>query len=253
MHTNLQTHFITMCNTNKPSLHEIKENIFKALNRYTEVSEKKNKGESQADFCSESTKLSSFAANVSCPKTKNVRVKFCSLCSDKTGARETTHSTRDCPVYRSAEQKLQRLSSVGACTFCGYANHNSKSCNFKFTRTCFQCGGNHMSFLYPSKSKPAGSKIGVSKDKVRSGAVWMKEALQVQIGSQTILPTFTCWVQGIKTRALKDSGCQPHFIRSDIAKRANLKILKSNILLTINGFNEARDHFSDVVEVVLTV
>ena len=79
----------------------------------------------------------------------------------------------------------------------------------------------------------------------------MKEALQTQSGKESILPTFTCSLKGKNIRILKDSGCQSHFIEENLAKKLNLKIIKSNFPLTVNGFNTSKEYKTNIVEAEL--
>ena len=76
----------------------------------------------------------------------------------------------------------------------------------------------------------AKSKVNVKTSKcssVISGTVWTGSVFQVQVGNDSVLPTFTCCIGGRdRIRGLKDSGCQPHFIRTDIAEELRLNVVK---------------------------
>ena len=51
---------------------------------------------------------------------------------------------------------------------------------------------------------------------------------------------------------MKDSGAQCSFIDEHIANRENFRIIKSDVNLTVNGFNSSKSYKSKLVEVPLT-
>ena len=249
MSPELQTQLVSISNCNKPDLNQINEYIFQAVDRYLEIIDK-SKPKVTISY-GKSTVVNSSAVNVD---NFIHRKPFCTLCSDK--IKETSHLTKDCSVYKTPEAKVKRLRGLGACVICGYANHSSADCKFRFTKGCFNCGDNHMSFLCCNNSRfvknggAVKNSKGTSKNLVSTNTA-CAVALNIDVGSEAVLPTFTCKLRGRKVRGMKDSGCQPHFIRSDLAKQLNLPVVHRNFSLTVNGFNETQDYVTDVVKVEL--
>lgn len=119
-----------------------------------------------------------------------------------------------------------------------------------------------MSFLCVPKleagARGAGPKKGKGEfvkgvENVSSGTVLTEAALQVHVGSDAILPTFTCKIGERMVRAMKDSGCQPNFIETRIAVELNLPIVSKDVTITVNGFNESQHYLTNVVQVNLKV
>ena len=280
----LQTQLISICNTNKPSLTQIEENIFKALDRTNELnSHSKRKTESNL-ASQKSDHATNFAARVSVEKKPNSKpfVSFCSLCSEKGGSKVTSHNTRNCPVYQTPGSKRDRLEFLNACSLCGYVNHRTVNCERRFKQNCLSCNGRHMTFLCSESFPMSNSSVStnsnfssnanpntISKstsnnnvpkkqnsktnDKVTSGAVWTEAALHTNVGSDSLLPTFTCQIGNSCVRILKDSGCQPNFIEQNLVSLLSLPTVSSNLDVTVHGFNESKSYKTCEVEVNLVL
>jgi len=52
---------------------------------------------------------------------------------------------------------------------------------------------------------------------------------------------------------MKDSGCQPNFVSAALAEKNSLPILRKNIEITVNGFNESRQYLTNVVGIDLHI
>ena len=52
---------------------------------------------------------------------------------------------------------------------------------------------------------------------------------------------------------MKDSGCQPHCIKTEIAERLNLPIVESEFSVLINGFNESKNYLTKIVQVDMEI
>lgn len=130
----LQTQLITISNNNKPTLLEIEDNIFKAIDRSDEIKSKTNscRPESVATDREEDKCINSFATRIDTKQGDKKFIPYCSLCSDRSGPKVTEHRTRDSPNYTSAKSKCDRLNALSACTLCGYANHETSNCRHKF-------------------------------------------------------------------------------------------------------------------------
>lgn len=255
----LQNQLVHICNSNKPNLKQINDNIFEALDRYNEIIGKKNTKKDYVVKAKSSLQelptVSTFATNVNYDKNSNKRIPFCSLCSERNGPKNTSHSTRDCPNYRSAESKLERLKSLNACIRCGYVNHKTTDCSFKFSKPCLNCNGKHMSFLCASSKKnPNFEKINKNSGaNVTSGMICAEAAFHSNVGSETLLPTFSLSIDGLKLRGMKDTGCQPNFILSSVATELNLPVVKNNFQVTVNGFNQSKKYETKIVSVNLKI
>ena len=262
MPSNLQTQLVNICNSNKPDLADIKTNIFPAIDRYNEINVKTKAKKSVG--LSEMSGIESFAANVEYGKSnhrnneKQHRVGFCSMCSTN-DKRETSHVTRDCPTYGNPQAKLERLKYLGACTKCGFANHETSNCRFRFSKPCVHCDNPHMSFLCSKqnidhKTKNV-SKNGSNKDpkNINSSVVWTEFSLQNYDGSSSILPTFTFKIGDCTIRGMKDSGSQQSFISGFLAEKLNLSVERDNIPITVNGFNGSQAYNTKTVKVPFTI
>lgn len=277
MNSSLQDQFVHICNTNRPSMTQINDNMFRALERYNEINSRSRIRSVAANLVDSSVDniddpVTGFAADVKAISgaVRRPPVQICTLCSDHNGPKERSHSTRDCPVYTSPASKVNKLKSMNACTLCGYYNHSTNMCKFKFNKLCLSCSGPHMTFLCPinstktEKNSQTKSKVFSSNslpvhtniktaDKVSAGTVNIQNVFQVQVGSDTILPTFTCNIDGCKVRSMKDSGCQPNFIKAALAEKFNMPIIAENVPITINGFNESSKYLTNIVEARVTV
>ena len=153
---------MSICNSNKPSLDQINENIFKAIDRANDFMEFK----SSKNTLKNNRDTNSMAVGVVSPQNANSNKSlFCSLCSTQTD-RVTNHATKDCTEYLSIESKIKRLKSINGCTLCGYSNHATNKCKFKFQKNCFSCNGPHMTYLCQkniSKNKSESEKPKNSK------------------------------------------------------------------------------------------
>ena len=71
------------------------------------------------------------------------------------------------------------------------------------------------------------------------------------------LPTFTARIvsedSSVKVRIFKDGGSQRNFITSNLAKSLNLKILETNVALSIRGFLSKQSVTTDIVEVPVEI
>ena len=93
------------------------------------------------------TKSTSFAAGVTYKEDEKSKPKqFCSLCSNESN-KVDSHSIINCPFYKTPKDKLDKLESVNGCKKCGYTNHITTNCKFRFQRRCRNCSSWHFVFL----------------------------------------------------------------------------------------------------------
>ena len=255
MPSDLQSQLIIMCNNDKPSLSQINDKIFKALNRCNEMNSFQVKKDNSSNVVVKSGKVSNnntannFAVNIPQNSSKQKRY-FCTLCSSPSGAKVSTHGTADCPVYMNAETKIKRLRELNACIKCGYGNHSTDKCYFKFSKPCSLCKNNHMSFLC-NQNKNLKSDKQKPKTSANTANIWSVH--NINVGSNSLLPTFSALILGHKIRCMKDSGCQPNFIKTSVADRLNLPVIEENFPITINGFNGTQHYNTKVVRIRIEV
>lgn len=250
MHEKLRTQFVHITNNNKPSLTQINEHIFQAVERYQTMV----KNSSSNEF------VHGYAADVrySGPKTNSPdesskmekktpggKGRPCILCSGDNG--ETKHAIFKCDKYSNPEQKMQKLKQLGYCTRCANSTHKTFECKFKFYRSCSKCHGKHFTFLCLSKIKNDNKKEAVQS---MSATVDLK-LTKFNITNKSILPTFTNYINNSKIRILRDSGSQTSFITRKMADKEKLKVVKK-INLSLNGFNSVANYNTDIVEINMT-
>ena len=174
------------------------------------------------------------------------------------------------------------MKKLDGCTCCGYVIHATFDCQFKFRNSCSNCGYYHWSYLCPKSktpnTKPSDEKsktTQVSKDdsKPKPPVPTNKGKEQPTKGqtkdqkvdsklsivyvhrncndSETILPTFTCKINGKIVRALKDSGAQSNFITTQLANELELPVVKPNLEILLNRINGQKHYQTKTVKVAL--
>ena len=79
------------------------------------------------------------------------------------------------------------------------------------------------------------------------------ETLTASANDSSILPTFTFKVNDQIFRGLKDSGCQSNLISESLLCKTSYKILNSDIILKVNGINQAKSYKTCRVEVEIVL
>ncbi|XP_066947446.1 uncharacterized protein [Macrobrachium rosenbergii] len=255
---------IQITNHSKPTLMEITDNFFEASERYfsqKHFKERKKKSDSPVlNSASSRECTTSLAVKVDYSKDKTRSSKPCSLCI--VVDRDISHPVYRCPVFKTPQEKIDKLVSLSGCIKCGNLNHTSDNCKFKFNSRCSNCKGWHMSYLCvgnPRKKESTADKSKVnsgldkSKDNSKlniasSNLITLTEALQGDTDGESILPTFTCKIGGKRVRGLKDGGCQSNFITESLASQLDLKVIKDNFSITVNGINVPKTYKSKLVE-----
>lgn len=229
---------IHITNTSKPTLPDIDKSLFNAAERYLNL----HAGGTSKDV---SEKYTGLAVKVTTGEsmTNNSKFRSCVLCNN------SNHVISKCTKFVTPRDKANRLKELKACLRCANISHRASECKFRFHKPCFHCNGQHFSFLCLS-NKPD-RKIKGEVNTTSSTITVNCEALSLGATSHVLLPTFTCKLKnGYKLRGLKDTGCQTTFLRTDIARKYNLKFI-SKIKLSINGFNSTQSYNTEVVEVEL--
>ncbi|XP_068225069.1 uncharacterized protein [Palaemon carinicauda] len=136
--------------SNKPSLQQIDEHIFTALERYRNISKKFNvkQGNLEKKVVPNSNCLASAVVN-----DEKSKVKECSLClADNKG--DIDHPIFKCSVYVTPQSKIETLKQLNFCTNCTYDSHKTSDCRFKFNRKCKHCNKWHFSYLCKFRKDP---------------------------------------------------------------------------------------------------
>ena len=249
----MREQLINITNCNKPLLKDIETSIFSAIERYSVALKK---FERRSDL-SNRAKQSSYAASINVPVTETrvsaqSSAKICSLCSGN-------HAHYVCTKYNSALQKINRLKEIGGCTKCGYSNHKFSQCKM-LNLKCKYCSGPHFPCLCKShdekltcyaqpNEKPKQNSNRKSTEKITTSVASISGVFSSICNKNYALPTFTCKVNGTILRAMKDTGASMSLITKDFANKNKLKIIESNVSLTINGFNGPKDYRTSIVEV----
>ena len=268
-----QTQLIQITNESKPSLQKINDKFFDATERYLSATKKykakakdssavsKNSSHNQGN----SKETSSLAVNVN---LKSQKGQECSLCSQDSGT-DASHPLYRCPKYSSPQARVDKLKLLNGCLKCGGLTHVTDQCKFRFKRRCF-CKQWHFSFLCcesrldnkqaekndTNKQQSREEKKDKAKPKetkTSNNVAVITEALPGVLESESVLPTFTCQINGFQIRALKDLGCQSNFIKESIADSLKLRVLNDDVRLNVKGFNSSKGYVTKVVEVELSV
>ncbi|XP_068247877.1 uncharacterized protein [Palaemon carinicauda] len=250
-------------NESKPSLSEIESNIFEAVERYNRTNERnvEQKEKTRTKNIESSTTL---ATKVSV----SPKYKSCILCT-KDGKQDTAHLLVNCPVFANPKMKVEKLKELNACVRCGYHNHVTRQCKFKFTQRCRNCSGWHFTYLCVAKERLNSSSTKTSdssntetsmhtsgkkpEPKHTLNSLTLAEIHQNVTGGAAILPTFTCSVaeENNVVRVLRDCGSQRNFICNKHVNHMKFPVLAKNVYMTIHGFNSTRDLVTDIVNVPL--
>ena len=274
----LQNQFIAITNSNKPTLDEMTKCMFKAVERYVEIT--KRNPTKHVD----SAQIDSYAVNMDAEQDDMAEVdacavnmdqmrakprfnkkQYCSLCSTSK-EKVTTHATYACTVYPTVQDKLNRINSTSACRKCANP-HNTKDCRYKFTKMCTHCNGTHFSFicgksiksedlntsnLNKQGKKIANANVTSNSININASCMWVNEAGLDNSGVDSILPTFTMEVNGTPVRALRDSACQTSFIEQDVADSLGLKVIQDDFELNVHGFNSSKQMTTHLVQIPIT-
>ena len=251
----LKSQFVNITNCTKPSLAQIEENIFEAIDRWRAV----RNADRMSGVTFKPDVVSSFAAKVNYGESKATPKKYkpCILCS--TSDHPADHSISRCDNYKLPSQKVDKLKSLNYCIKCATSSHNSNDCRFKFFNNCINCGGKHFVFLCTTNKnvgKTRNSDRGSSRVVVNNSTATLSHDSFAAISSNlSILPTFSAnfCASGRGIRILKDSGAQASFIKNSVAVRENMEVSKDNIMINVNGFNSAVKYETRIVNFELKI
>jgi len=218
----LQEHLVHITNSAKPSLKDIEDNVFAAIER------------TELDKSSKSVvKTKNLALKVDYESKNNKIPEVCTLCSGE-------HRYFRCNKYVSAADKIRRLRDIKGCHKCGHNNHKTADCRMNVV--CVRCNGQH----FPSLCVKADAK----KEKTKSVKTVNNSMVLCldKYSDGIVLPTFTCRVGNRVVRVLKDTGAQATLVEQDLADSLNCKVKNADVPVDISGFNSTRKIISKIVE-----
>ena len=250
-----QDHLTSITNKSKPNLKDISDNIFETTNRYNkmvEVNTSHDRFKPKINYRDSGNKQNE-TVGVNAVDIKYI--KFCCLC--KQDRSDKNHDIRDCTVYETAAKKVNKLKSIKGCIKCGYSNHGSSNCQYKWKTNCRNCNKEHMTYLCmgnisPSPHPPFGrfptAMNMVETSTKESGETVNSQSLvevQHSVGADNIaLPTFAAVLinenKCISIRIFKNGGSQRNFITHELARQMNFPMMESNICIDIKGFVSKR-------------
>ena len=149
LNDNFQSELVNITNNSRPTLDEITGSYFVATERYTnkinrmdDMKKRQTKIEPKAESVNNSRCDSKLFATQVKPKPFGT----CNLCfGDKN--KDHDHLMKDCPVYLTPYDKVQKLKSLKFCSRCGFRNHCTLDCRFSFVSKCKNCNRDHMTYL----------------------------------------------------------------------------------------------------------
>ncbi len=184
--------------------------------------------------------------------SNSVVKKGCLLCLSDGADEAATHGMNKCTIYKNPTAKIAKLKQFGGCAKCGYTNHNAKSCRFRFRHACSICNKPHLTYLcmYVERetAKTTSEDCKAFKPNRKSTEQstlnqLVQFAVQNEKFENVILPTFTVDIspntsKRRKIRGLWDSASQSSFILKSLPKQLKLKVIQSDMIVTLSGFNE---------------
>ena len=254
LNDSFRNHLTLISNSSRPSLNQINTLFFEAAERYQNsqkvYKKRQSKSESNNKFISKGSL--SLASNVSYKEDKP-SFKQCTLCT-RIDEKEAAHPLYKCNKFADNKSRVEKLKTLNGCTRCGSLGHKDPLCNFQFKMKCRFCNRWHFSYLCVSQSTKVktGKKDSSSQEATlqTSSKVALLDVLKIQFDNElTILPTFSCKINGQIIRALKDGGSQSNFIDENLANELKLKVVKNRVELKLNGINTSKNYCSKVVEV----
>ena len=252
MDEQLKLSLVNITNSNFPTIQQIQDNIFLALERCN-LHPTKTLSPKEPEPTFKHIKTESFAANIpeNSVKPKEGLEKStvkCSLCMRSNKSHD--HAIFKCPNFPGPQEKGDFIRQNNGCLKCGYFSHDTEKCKFNFKYSCRFCPENHFSFLCQRKDILEPEKVTMNATSVSFPNI---SVLLSQTGSQTFLPTLTMQtVTGDFVRCLKDSGSEFTFFTLKFINTVPHKILH-NLSPDIQGFNNLQTYTSKMVEVELVL
>ena len=173
----------------------------------------------------------------------------CPICSV-----DNDHAINKCTAYKTSQGKLARLAQLNFCQKCTHAEHLSQKCNYRFKKSSCFCNGWHFSFLCPNSKNdcsgnPKPCDLGTTPI-LTNNFLTVSHSFLRGTNLDSVLSTLTCLLPGkIPVLTLRDSGSQSNFILTSLLSPDNHEVLKSDVKLSIDGFNSSTSYVSKLVRV----
>ena len=255
MHEKLKTQFVHITNCNRPSLKQLQEKIFQAVERYQTLDKYSAPTELVHGYAADvryNSRPSQAAEGQQQSQAQSTdrgkQPRACNLCAKVDNT--IFHPIFKCGRFKTAKEKVEQLKRLNYCIRCANSGHSTGDCKFNFFKNCVHCKGKHFSFLCLSRSKQDIRQ----REAIENKTVCINyDIFATNVTNSSILPTFTSHLpDGKMIRILRDTGAQASFIRRDLAIKHKLKVLRE-INLTLNGFNTSANFDTYVVEVKLKI
>jgi len=251
--------FISVTHKSKPNLQEIKDHAFEVINRVKDTKFMDNRSLSSSMFTENSVSLATNVVYDNSSKTKTkMDSNVCWLCQKVGLSDYSSHKIYKCPEFKSAKQKRDKIIELGGCTRCGYLNHSTNNCKFKFTGKCKNCRKYHAYFLCTMQASNDNNSSNANSNDVRvSSSVITIASNSISNSSDMIVPTFTAKFlskkKSVVSRVLYDPASQFSFVTEDCINNIPHKVIKNNVKLNVSGFNSSREFSTKLVELNATV
>ncbi|XP_070389699.1 uncharacterized protein [Dermacentor albipictus] len=152
----------------------------------------------------------------------------CKLCE------ASSHSTADCEVDLTADQKRRIVQRERLCFRCAKAGHRAYECRTARWLKCKRCSGRHVAALCNLNRPPA---TGKSEEKTVLTETIVQSSLQVEgtkKRTRVLLQTAQAWVQGREKRAMVrlmiDGGSQRTFVKKEVSQTMGLRVMGEETL-----------------------
>ncbi|XP_040075801.1 uncharacterized protein LOC115318955 [Ixodes scapularis] len=168
----------------------------------------------------------------------------CLFCSSR------KHSSEDCNTDATIDAKKKKLSDDMRCFKCTMKGHRARDCRRRIV--CNTCKGRHAT----SMCDPRWQRTKETEQNSKTKALHTYAPSTTQKEPHILLQTFRGWIAGKSgyryIRGMIDGGSQRTFIREDVSKRYQLRILGDiNICINTFGSEAAKEQRRKLVEVRL--
>lgn len=244
---------IEVCGKSSPSLSDIVDQFFEAHKRVLKLNGSKMgvtlNPPAATGTMALAANITSNSKHNSKPKNKSSK---CVLCDEE-------HRASVCTKFPTPTDKIKRLNDLKICDKCMLRNHTGVNCKFKFKFKC-TCGSDkHYSFLCPkannsSKSSSTGTFTSVVASQSKASLSLSSHNSEQEV----LLPSFTTRIKGDTQnssliRVFYDSCATHTLIESEFAKFLSLKVIESNVSITITGINSIKSFVTERVEVPIYI
>lgn len=240
MSNKFKRNFISVCNKSVPSLEEILSGAFDVFKR-SQLDSSKTSVVTNETFDMSSNKNSiALATNIDY-NSSNKKVVGCSLCNSDNKSSEVGHTLHMCTVYKNAKEKLDKIKELNGCLKCGWLNHTTQKCKYRFKNKCYICNNNyHYSFLCMKTKEPQNStNVNCNASTVNL------DVMNASNDSNILIPSFTLSAKSKINNKMKPARCmydpasQVTFVTENFANKIDYKIV-AHVNAKITGFNGSK-------------